>query len=67
MDPSILLGTRKEFTELDYAGLSDLGWQLAPVPEPATVVGLSAVGLAGAWGVRRRAAAQAPVPAAAAA
>ena len=67
MDPSILLGTRKEFTELDYAGLSDLGWQLAPVPEPATVVGLSAVGLAGAWGVRRRAAAQALLPTAPAA
>ena len=26
MTPSITLGTRKEFTELDYAGLDYLGW-----------------------------------------
>jgi hypothetical protein len=53
MDPSILLGTRKVFTELDYAGLDDLGWQITPVPEPTTVVGV-AVGLAGLGGLIRR-------------
>lgn len=53
MDPSITLGTRKEFTELDFAGLTDLGWQVVPVPEPTTILGV-AVGVAGAWsGVRR--------------
>ena len=55
MSPSITIGTRKEFTELDYAGLDDLGWQVTPVPEPATVLGVAALGLAGVWGVRRRA------------
>jgi hypothetical protein len=57
MTPSLTVGTRKEFTELDFAGLNDLGWQLTPVPEPATVLGLAvaALGLAGA--VRRRRAA----------
>jgi hypothetical protein len=52
MDPSLLQGTRKYFTELDYAGLDDLGWQVA-VPEPG-VGGLLAVGGAMALGWRRR-------------
>jgi hypothetical protein len=30
MDPSIMIGTRKLFTELDFAGLADIGWQVAP-------------------------------------
>ena len=47
MDPTITLGTRVEFTELDYAGLADIGWQVTPVPEPATVLGLAAVALVG--------------------
>ena len=54
MTPSIVLGTRKVFTELDFAGLKDLGWQVSPVPEPAGVLGLAAAGLAAAWGLRRR-------------
>jgi hypothetical protein len=54
MDPSIIIGTRKEFTELDFAGLDDMGWQVTPIPEPTTVVGVAALGLAGAWGARRR-------------
>jgi hypothetical protein len=54
MTPSITVGTRKEFNELDFAGLDDLGWDLTPVPEPTTVFALAAVGLAGAWGIRRR-------------
>ena len=35
MDPSITVGTRKYFTELDFAGLDDIGWQV--IPEPGTV------------------------------
>ncbi len=34
MDPALTTGTRKLFTQLDYAGLSDVGWE---IPEPATV------------------------------
>jgi hypothetical protein len=29
MDPQILVGTRKYFTDLDFAGLYDIGWQEA--------------------------------------
>ncbi|MFT3785987.1 MAG: hypothetical protein QM770_07455 [Tepidisphaeraceae bacterium] len=29
MDPTILVGTRKKFTLMDWAGLDDLGWTLA--------------------------------------
>jgi hypothetical protein len=54
MTPSITVGTRKEFTELDFAGLDDLGWQVTPIPEPTTVFAVAAAGLAGAWGVRRK-------------
>ena|GEM_PF-1015312 len=30
LDPNILVGTRKLLTDLDYAGLSDIGWALIP-------------------------------------
>jgi PEP-CTERM motif len=56
MTPSILVGTRKAFTELDFAGLRDLGWQVAAVPEPSSVV-LGGLGLLGFVAVRRRRAA----------
>lgn len=48
MDPSILVGTRKLFTALDYAALADIGWEVSdsedgggdgdppPVPPPET-------------------------------
>lgn len=39
MDPSILSGTRKYFTELDYAGMGDIGWDV--IPEPSTALMLS--------------------------
>ncbi len=32
MDPSITIGTRKEFTDLDVAGLQDIGWEIIPEP-----------------------------------
>jgi len=53
MDPTIMIGMRKEFTELDFAGLDDLGWQVVPVPEPASIIGV-VIGVAGAWGGVRR-------------
>jgi hypothetical protein len=49
MTPSILTGTRKLVTDLDAAGLEDIGWQV--VPEPAVwpwAVGAGALGL-GIW------------------
>ena len=50
MDPSILDGTRKYFTELDYAGMDDIGWTV--IPEPGTTILLiSGLGLVT---VRRR-------------
>ena len=47
MDPSLLVGTRKNFTKLDYAALADIGWELnetggggggidPPIPPPET-------------------------------
>jgi hypothetical protein len=36
MDPTIFDGSRKYFTELDFAGLDDIGWTV--IPEPATAV-----------------------------
>ena len=47
MDPSLLVGTRKLFTPLDYAALADVGWELngsgsgggggdSPIPPPET-------------------------------
>ncbi|HKS36717.1 MAG TPA: matrixin family metalloprotease [Verrucomicrobiae bacterium] len=42
LDPSLTVGTRKNFTDLDFAGLNDLGWTVIPIPEPrlATLFGL---------------------------
>ncbi len=51
MDPSIFVGTRKLFTHLDLAGLSDIGWQVTAVPEPA-YLSLLLLGLA-VNGIRR--------------
>ena len=50
MDPDIANGVRKDFTDLDYAALQDIGWQVTPVPEADTwamlLAGLGLVGLA---------------------
>jgi hypothetical protein len=55
LDPSVTIGTRKPLTDLDYAGLSDIGWEITPVPEPATwAMMLAALGLIAAQGMRRR-------------
>lgn len=55
MTPSIASGTRKRFTELDFAALQDTGWEVSPVPEAQTwammLVGLGLLG----WRARDRA------------
>ena len=51
MDPTIFNGTRKYFTELDFAALDDVGWQL--IPEPGTAL-LLVSGIAFTLGCRRR-------------
>ncbi len=53
MTPSITTGTRKVFTKLDKAGLSDVGWQVSAVPIPAAVW-LFGSGLLGLIAVARR-------------
>jgi len=44
LTPAIAANQRGVFTALDAAALRDIGWQVAPVPEPATWL-LMAVGL----------------------
>lgn len=49
MSGSILEGQRKNLTQLDYAALRDVGWEVSPVPEPDTwamiTIGLGIVAL----------------------
>ncbi|SEK55786.1 matrixin family metalloprotease [Nitrosovibrio tenuis] len=52
MDPSILAGQRKHFTELDYAAMKDIGWQVAPIPEAEVwAMMIAGLGLLG-WRLR---------------
>ena len=57
MDPTLSAGARKDLTDLDWAGLNDIGWSVTPVPEPqayATVaLGLLAFALFRRRRVRR--------------
>ena len=54
LTPSISAGTRKYFTDMDWALLQDVGWQVAAVPEAETwVMMLAGLGLLG-WHTRRR-------------
>ena len=59
LSPSIQAGTRKYYTELDWALLEDIGWEIAPVaviPEAHTwAMMLAGLGLVGWRGRRRRA------------
>jgi len=52
MDPSLTVGTRKYFTDLDMAGLQDVGWNV--VPEPAAWPWLAALGALGAHFWRKK-------------
>ncbi len=55
MDPTITVGTRKAFTDLDFAAMKDIGWEVTPVPEPGTwAMLLAGLGLMG-FAARRRA------------
>ena len=47
MDPEIAAGVRKHLTDLDFAGLQDVGWQVTPVPEPSQLAIVSATLLMG--------------------
>ena len=53
MDSSLTFGTRKLFTDLDLAALSDVGWEVSAVPVPAAVW-LFASGLMGLVVTARR-------------
>ena len=54
LTPSISIGTRKYFTDLDWALLADVGWQVTAVPEAHTwAMMLAGLGLLG-WQSRRR-------------
>ncbi|OGU23949.1 MAG: hypothetical protein A2580_00895 [Hydrogenophilales bacterium RIFOXYD1_FULL_62_11] len=54
MTPSLSNGTRKSFTELDFAAMQDIGWQVTPVPEADTwAMLLAGLGLVG-FAARRR-------------
>ena len=55
MDPTIRFGTRKNFTDLDYAAMRDVGWEVTPVPEAETwAMMLAGLGLVGVAAARRR-------------
>jgi len=55
MDPSISPGTRKNFTDLDWNALRDIGWQVSAVPEPETwAMLLAGLGMVGIMAKRRR-------------
>ncbi|MCB1896104.1 MAG: matrixin family metalloprotease [Zoogloeaceae bacterium] len=66
LDPSIRSGRRKAYTDLDWAALSDVGWEVAPasaVPENSSfAMMLAGLGVLGASS-RRRAARSVKVPA----
>ncbi len=62
LDPSLATGRRKPYTELDWAALSDVGWQVSavsPVPElPGYAMMLGGLGIIAAALRRRRAGAK---------
>lgn len=56
MVPSLASGTRKHFTDLDFAAMQDIGWQVTAVPEASTwAMMLSGLALVGGLARRRSA------------
>ena len=56
MTQTLNTGERRALTALDYAILRDIGWQAAPVPEPAEyAMFLAGLGVLAAVARRRRA------------
>lgn len=55
MTSAITAGSRKHFTALDMAALSDIGWQVSEVPVPAAAW-LFGSALLGLVGLRRQSA-----------
>jgi hypothetical protein len=45
MDPEILVGTRKYFTELDFAAMGDIGWEVIPEPTHLLLTGVGLMAL----------------------
>jgi hypothetical protein len=45
MDPTLTTGTRKYLTDLDWAALQDIGWQIAAIPEPSSTALLALGGV----------------------
>jgi hypothetical protein len=54
LDPDIGQGVRKWYTELDWAALEDIGWQVTPVPEPGETLVFAGLGLGGFVLLRHR-------------
>ena len=54
MGPDIAAGVRQHFTELDYAAMKDIGWQVSTIPEAEVwSMMLAGLGLLG-WRLRTR-------------
>lgn len=62
MSPGIAANVRKNFTDLDFAGLQDVGWQVTAVPEPQEIAVCVSLILAG-FAITRRWHASHPKPA----
>jgi hypothetical protein len=52
MDPTTTVGIRKSFTKLDFAGLSDIGWEVSGIPEASPWL-LVSLALSTGWLLRR--------------
>ncbi|MFP6618700.1 MAG: matrixin family metalloprotease, partial [Pirellulaceae bacterium] len=46
LDPGLTVGTRKEFTDLDWAGLDDIGWEVAAVNQVPTLDAINNISIA---------------------